>query len=147
MKKMIAILSIVSISSTSFATTCISGNLQEDIQKIQSLNLSQASKAMLIGESKSAKVSEIVACSATRELITREDSAFATMQLNLERALDIKKIDQEAQYLASLLSDSSLNEGLRQVYQQMLKETPQRIKEKNIFVDTVISNIKQRTKN
>jgi hypothetical protein len=150
MKKVIAILSLLSISSTVFAATCGSVNLQDDIQKIQSLSeseLSSESKVILINQTKLAKVSEIIACSAARGLITKKDSDFAIMQLNIDRAQDIKKINQEAQYLETLLEDPSLSAGMRQLYKQAIQETPQRIKEKNDLLDTVIFHIKQRTQN
>lgn len=146
MKKLMLMSLILGFVSVSFATNCQSGDLAKDIDQIQAAELDPETVQDLIESSKIAKLTEIIACSASRYEISTADSEFALQLLQEQESNEIAQMRADLQTYLTLLQTENLSEDDKESYQWLVQDIPKRIQESIIQTKEIISGIKRNTR-
>ena len=145
MKKYFSVLFVILVGLGAKAEKCVSGDLEANIQEIQAANLGEETTQVEIYGAKIAKLSEIIACSAMRQSISKKDSEFAINQLQIQRGQSLQKIEQNRLSYVTELQRPDLSEGARETYEWALLDIRLRVEEENQNTEAVIAGIKKQT--
>ena len=125
MKKLLIGLTLLS-SFSALAAPCNSTDLNSSWKKIDSIEgISQERKELHFSISKNAKMTEVLACAGVNNLeISRDELQFAEFELDKNRVQEIEKLRANERMHKSKLSDRSLSNLKRELYQDALERVP-----------------------
>ncbi len=149
MKKMLTILSLVSISLTAFGKEkCVSADILTEQQRInQTEGLSDESRRFLLNGTFSLKMVQILACTSMKKKISKADSEFAVAYMEDDAKTKIAKLERDAEYMQTALNDQETNDIIRTVYTKSLELIPQEIEREKQTTQAIIKDIKKLTRN
>lgn len=147
MKTVIAVLSLMSLSSLGFAGVCNSKNLGQAQERLASLQgLSTEEKAILLNGMELVKESEILTCAGLGLNISPEEASFAISSIEKDRTSKLFEIKKSQQRLLLLLQDETVSVADRSWYSQGLSLIPKRISQVNEHADTLVTQLVRATR-
>ncbi len=141
---MTTILGLVLVSSTVFASNCVTLDLNEGRERIKAIDgLSQERQSSHFEILKNAKTTQILACAGMSEIISKEDADFAIAELVASKKATIKSLNEQASFLTAGLADQNLSDVKKTVYSDSLKLVRQQLQDIQNKPDMAIAKIKQ----
>lgn len=147
MRKLVAVLSLVSISLTAFAKDkCVTNDLLTEKAKIDKLEgLNDVERQFLIQGAYSVKMTQILACVGLNQKMSKADSEYGISYLEDELKTRIHTLESRRTNIETILANPETSEIERDVYSRSYELIPQEIEREKATTASLIKYIKKAT--
>lgn len=148
MRKLIAVLSLVSISSTVMAKEkCVTYDLLAEQEKLKNTEgLTADTLPFLMQGTYNVKMVQLLTCIGMNKKISKADSAFGVAFMEDDLKARLHKLEQDRINYENLLKDSELNGIEREIYSQSLATIPHQIEQEKRSNASILRGLKRLTR-